>query len=77
MTLLDYAETHPRANGEEVRALFGMSLTRYYQALTQAIHDPETWRDYPVLVKRELAREERGRRRRERRAFAHILPTTV
>lgn len=51
---------------EGIREQFGMSTTRYYQALNALLDDPAALAYDPLLVKR--LRRERERRQRERSA---------
>lgn len=51
---------------EGIREQFGMSTTRYYQALNALLDDPAALAYDPLLVRR--LRRERDRRQRERSA---------
>lgn len=55
--LLAFAETHPRARGQEIRKAFGVSELRYVAALNRAIDDPRAMEVSPRLI--EALRERR------------------
>jgi len=57
---------HAGAKEQAIRALFGMSSTRYYQLLSQLIDRPEAMVHDPMLVKR--LRRQRSQRQRQRAA---------
>lgn len=55
--LLLFAEMHPRANGTQIRAAFGISRVRFVAALNRAIDQPEVAKVAPVFA--EALRERR------------------
>lgn len=67
--LLDFERawwTYADSKDEGIREQFGISTTRYYQALNALLDDPAALAYDPLLVKR--LRRERDRRQRERSA---------
>jgi len=60
-----------RPKGDDIRALFGLSAPRYYQAVNALIDRPEALVYAPVLVER--LRRLREQRRAERSA-ARVAP---
>ncbi|WP_416339560.1 DUF3263 domain-containing protein [Raineyella sp.] len=67
--LLDFEAAwwkYAATKGEGIRERFGLSATRYYQALNTLLDDPAALAYDPLLVQR--LRRERDRRQRERSA---------
>ncbi len=67
--LLDYEAAwwkYAATKSEGIRERFGLSATRYYQALNALLDDPDALAYDPLLVQR--LRRERDRRQRERSA---------
>jgi hypothetical protein len=62
----------PTAKGRAVRASFGVSLTRYHQALDRALELPDALEHEPMLVLRlrRLRQTRRARRTASRQAAA-------
>jgi len=61
----------PRPKDEQVRALFGLSMPRYYQAINVLIDRPEALAQAPVLVQRLRRLRET---RRAARSGAQLAP---